>query len=143
VHLGYKLAHHLDSLSPAERLVHLSLGQVVFGPLVSVQLDGSLVRGLLLAPALVPQLLGQQLLKVAQVSSCPLVAGIWEIQPKITASHFSWIPCNIYIYMGHSTELIPSQSFETFWKCVFPQILNVCKLYNIQGDPGPQNQSYG
>lgn len=70
------MAHQFDAFSPAEGLIDLSLRQVVFGPLISVKLNGPLVRELLLAPTHVPQLLREHPLKVAQISSCPLVAGI-------------------------------------------------------------------
>lgn len=67
--------YHFKALSPAEGLVGLPLGQMVFGSAVGSQLDG-LLRGRLGFPLRLDQLLVQQLLIITEVPSCPLVAGV-------------------------------------------------------------------
>ena len=71
------MSHHLEPLSSAEGFVGLSLWEMVFRSAVGSQLDG-LLRGRLVGLVQLIELLGQQPLKVPEVSSCPLVAGVCQ-----------------------------------------------------------------
>lgn len=82
------MTHHLDALPPAQSLVRLPLWEVILGSAVGSQLDGLLRRRLVGLVQLV-QLLHQQPLIVAQVSSCPLVARFCQCKRQLVSGDAS------------------------------------------------------
>lgn len=84
----FLMSHHLKPLSSAERLIGLSLWEMVLWSAVGSQLDG-LLRGRLVGLVLLIELLEQQPLVIAEVSSCPLVAGFCQYNKMWLVAHIS------------------------------------------------------
>lgn len=92
------MSHHSEPLSSAESFVDVSLWEVVFGSGVGSQLDGLLRGRRVVLLVQLAELLGKQALKITQVSSCPLVAGICQYKKMLVISETfllrSGITCN-------------------------------------------------